>query len=106
LHVGHVAVVTVVTALAVTVGGAILALGMGVLAGDPVGEGSFWTYVACDVALIVAGLIVVRTVDPLRAPTAIESHACGSCGRRFDSRQELRAHREAVHAPGPAVRPS
>ena len=47
-------------------------------------------------AVIVVAAIVLR-IRPAPRPRVPESHACGSCGRSFESRRELRAHREAVH---------
>jgi hypothetical protein len=108
-RIGHAATALLVTALALTVGGVVFALGVGVAVEDTSGEQSFWTFAACDVVLIVVALIVRSHARAPRAGprrrTVAENHACGSCGRRFDSRQELRAHREAVHAPGLALRP-
>jgi hypothetical protein len=68
---GRVATCALVGALALTFGGLVLSLAV----------------------ILVAAILLSVGASPRPA-----RHACGSCGRTFDSRRELRAHREAVHA--------
>jgi hypothetical protein len=72
---GRVATCALVGALALTFGGLVLSL-----------------------AVILVAAILLSVGAAPRPAHVPERHACGSCGRTFDSRRELRAHREAVHA--------
>jgi hypothetical protein len=103
LHAGRVILMAVLTALGLTVAGSILALGVGLLMDDPAGGAPVWAFLACDLVLIVVCLILVSGRDRPQAMAPAESHACGSCGRSFSSRQQLFDHRERVHAPGLTV---
>lgn len=82
LHVGRVVVAAVVGALALTFGVPVEALA---------------------VALVCLGVV---SAAPARQERPAERHACGSCGRSFESRRELRAHRDAVHARAFAIHSS
>jgi hypothetical protein len=82
LHVGRVVVAGIVGALALTFGASVAALAVG------------------------AALMAAATAAPPRETRAKESYACGSCGRSFESRRELRAHRDAVHARAFAIHTS
>jgi hypothetical protein len=61
---------------------------------------------ALALAVIVLAAIALGVRPAPRRRNVPESHACGSCGRTFDSSRELRAHREAVHARAVAMRSS
>jgi hypothetical protein len=57
---------------------------------------------AIDCLLIAAaliGLALIRRRSPVRSDVSHKSHACGSCGRSYPSRRELKQHQDAVHAP-------
>jgi hypothetical protein len=51
-----------------------------------------------SLAVILVAAILLSVPAAPRPGHVLESHVCGSCGRRFDSRGGLRAHQEAVHA--------
>jgi hypothetical protein len=53
---------------------------------------------AASLAVILVAAVGLSVRPAPRGPGVRDAHACGSCGRCFDSRRELRAHREAVHA--------
>jgi hypothetical protein len=55
-------------------------------------------------AFALAGVVIYAALHV--PPPQERPEVCGSCGRRFDSRRELRAHREAVHVRAPAMHSS
>lgn len=105
--IGHVAAAAVPSALALTLGWLYVPLAVSTLLGSEptfvAGRESRVAMAAIDGLLIGAaliGLALIRKRPHGRRDVIDKAHACGSCGRSYPSRRELKQHQEAVHAPG------